>query len=121
MLWSIVRTIKRVINMPVIIDQNSRRKVTQQEYDAYISSISPTFEQLKQHKLTQLAILTQQYISSKIFYEIERSVRTTNPVPAWVNEFTNSVIQKNYSLRTQINETTNINELNLVDINLVME
>lgn len=107
--------------MPVIIDQNGRREVTQQEYDVYISTVSPTFEQLKQYKTTELDSLTRQYISSKIFFEIERSVRTGNTVPSWVNEFTESVIQKNHTLRLQINNSETIDELNLIDINLITQ
>jgi hypothetical protein len=107
--------------MPTIIDSTGRREVTQQEYDVYIASVSPTLQDLKQYKLTQLEEITQKYISSKIFHEIERSVRTGNAVPVWVNEFTDLIIQKNHNLRLQINRAITINELSLIDINLVAE
>ena len=40
--------------MPVIIDENGQREVTQQEYDIYIASVSPTLQELKEYKIQEL-------------------------------------------------------------------
>lgn len=107
--------------MPIIIDQNGQREVSQQEYDAYIASVSPTLFELKEYKKTQLEQLTQKYISSKIFFEIEKSVRTGISVPNWVNEFTETIVQKNHNIQLQIDSAISINQLNQIDINSITE
>lgn len=102
--------------MPTIIDQNGHREVTQQEYDIYIASISPTLQQLKEYKIQELETLTRKYISENIYFEIEKSVRISQPVPTWVNDFVNSITEKNNNLKLQINSCLNTNELNLIDV-----
>lgn len=107
--------------MPTIIDQNGRKEVTQQEYASYIASISPTLQQLKEYKIQELENLTRKFISENIYFEIEKSVRTSQPIPPWVNNFVNSITEKNNNLKLQINSCLNTNELNLIDINIITQ
>ena len=101
--------------MPTIIDQNGQKEVTQQEYDIYIASISPTLQQLKEYKIQELENITREHISKNIYFEIEKSVRTSQPLPTWVNDFVNAITEKNHNLKLQINLCLTINELNLID------
>jgi len=48
--------------MPTIIDQNGQKEVTQQEYDIYLASISPTLQQLKEYKIQELENITREHI-----------------------------------------------------------
>ena len=102
--------------MPIIIDQNGRREVSQQEYDVYIASISPTLQQLKEYKIQELENITREYISKNIYFEIEKSVRISQPLPTWVNDFVSSVTEKNHDLKLQINLCLDVNELNLINV-----
>lgn len=107
--------------MPIIIDENGSREVSQQEYDVYTSSISPTLQQLKEDKIQELENFTRKYISENIFFEIEKSVRTSNPLPTWVNDFVNSVTLKNNDLKSKIQLCQDLDELNLVYIRSIKE
>ena len=40
--------------MPIIINENGQLEVTQQEYDIYLASISPTFQELKELSLIHI-------------------------------------------------------------------
>jgi len=102
--------------MPVIIDQNGRREVTQQEYDVYVASISPTLQELKEYKIQELDNITRKYISENIYFEIEKSVRTSMPIPLWVNDFVNSITEKNNDLKSKINLCLYIDDLNSINI-----
>jgi hypothetical protein len=107
--------------MPIIIDQNGQREVTQQEYEVYISSVSPTLQQLKEYKIQELENITRKHISENIYFEIEKSVRTSVALPSWVNDFVNSITAKNHDLKLQINLCLTINELNLINVSTVTE
>jgi hypothetical protein len=107
--------------MPTIIDQNGQKEVTQQEYDIYIASISPTLQQLKEYKIQELENITREHISKNIYFEIEKSVRTSQPLPTWVNDFVNAITEKNHNLKLQINLCLTINELNLIDVSIIIE
>jgi len=65
--------------------------------------------------------LTRKFISENIYFEIEKSVRTSQPIPSWVNDFVNSITEKNNNLKLQINSCLNTNELNLIDINIITQ
>jgi len=107
--------------MPVIIDQNGRREVTQQEYDAYMQTVQPTLDELKTYKIEELDTLTRKHISENIYFEIERSVRTSQPTPQWVNDFSDAVVQKNHDIKQQIENSTTKEELNQIDIYSIIE
>ena len=107
--------------MPIIIDQNGQREVTQQEYEVYISSVSPTLQQLKEYKIQELENITREHISKNIYFEIEKSVRTSQPLPTWVNNFVSFITEKNHDLKLQINLCLTINELNLINVSTVTE
>jgi hypothetical protein len=102
--------------MPVIIDENGQLEVTQQEYDVYLASISPTFEQLKEYKIEELDNITRKHISENIYFEIEKSVRTSTPLPSWVNDFVNSITAKNNDLKSEIKLCLNLEQLKFIDI-----
>jgi hypothetical protein len=107
--------------MPVIIDENGKLEVTQQEYDVYLTSISPTFEQLKESKIQELDNITRKHISENIYFEIEKSVRTSTPLPLWVNDFVNSITAKNNDLKSKIRSCLDIYDLNSIDIYSITE
>jgi hypothetical protein len=107
--------------MPVIIDENGKLEVTQQEYDVYLTSISPTFEQLKESKIQELDNITRKHISENIYFEIEKSVRTSTPLPLWVNDFVNSITAKNNDLKSEINLCSHVDDLNSIDIYSITE
>jgi hypothetical protein len=107
--------------MPVIIDANGRREVTQQEYDAYMQSIQPSLDQLKEYKIQELETLTRKHISENIYFEIEKSVRTSQSLPTWVNDFVNSITLKNNNLKSQISLCSHIDELNIINIYSITE
>lgn len=102
--------------MPIIIDENGQREVTQSEYDVYIASIAPTLQELKEYKIQELDNITRKHISENIYFEIEKSVRTSAPIPTWVNEFVDSVTAKNHNLKLEINSCLHLDDLNLIDI-----
>ena len=107
--------------MPVIIDENGQLEVTHQEYDVYLASISPTFEQLKKYKIKELDNITRKHISENIYFEIEKSVRTSIPVPLWVNDFVSSITAKNNDLKSKIRSCLDIYDLNSIDIYSITE
>ena len=90
--------------MPTIIDQNGQKEVTQQEYDIYLASISPTLQQLKEYKIQELENITREHISKNIYFEIEKSVRTSQPLPTWVNDFVNAITEKNHNFCIKHND-----------------
>jgi hypothetical protein len=107
--------------MPVIIDQNGRREVTQQEYNAYMQTVQPTLDELKTYKIEELDVLTRKYISENIYFEIERSVRTSQPIPRWVNDFSDTIVRKNHDIKQQIENASTHEELMQIDINSITE
>jgi hypothetical protein len=102
--------------MPVIIDENGQIEVTQQEYDVYVASVFPTLQELKEYKIKELDNITRKHISENIYFEIEKSIRTSVPLPSWVNDFVNSITAKNNDLKSKINLCLSIDDLNLIDI-----
>ena len=107
--------------MPVIINENGQLEVTQQEYDIYLESISPTFQELKEYKIQELDNITRKHISENIYFEIEKSVRTSMTVPSWVNDFVNSITAKNNDLKSKISSCLDIDDLNSIDIYSITE
>ena len=107
--------------MPIIIDENGQREVTQNEYDVYIASISPTLQELKEYKIQELDNITRKHISENIYFEIEKSLRTSAPIPAWVNEFVSSVTAKNNDLKSKIDLCLYAVDLNSIDIYSITE
>jgi len=106
--------------MYTIIDSNGRREVSQQEYDIYIKNVSPSLEELKENMLTELEIITRKYISDNIYFEIEKSFRKSEILPAWVNIFVDGITNKNNDLKLQIKSCASIDELNTVNINSIL-